>query len=289
MMLKPLTEEIVMNYKIVVDSGCDLPKDLAKDKHFSIVPLTLIVDDYSIIDDDTFDQADFLERVHKSKNCPKSACPSPERYMNEFEEDHTDVYVITLSAELSGSYNSAQLGRNLYIEEGGTNNVYVFNSMSACCGEAIIAMKVQELVEKGFTFEEVIAKTEEYIQAVKTYFVLESLETLHKNGRLTNLQAIIASALNIKPLMSAESGKIIKLDQARGINKALLKMISLIKEKTVNSDDKILAISHCNCFERAEFVKSEIMKLMKCKDIIIVDTAGISSLYANEGGIIVTV
>lgn len=278
-----------MKYKIVVDSCCDLPKDLAKDEHFSFVPLTLMVDDFSIIDDDTFDQADFLKKVRESKHCPKSACPSPERYMNEFKGENVDVYVVTLSAELSGSYNSAQLGRNLSIEEGGTNNIHVFNSMSASCGEALIAMKIKELAEQGLPFNEVVTSVEEFIHHMKTYFVLESLETLRKNGRLSNLQAIIASALNIKPLMSAEGGKIIKLDQARGIKKTLAKMITLIKEKTINSEEKILAISHCNCFERAEYIKTEILKLMEFKHIIIVDTAGVSSMYANEGGIIVTV
>jgi len=277
-----------MNYKIVVDSCCDLPKELAKDNHFSFVPLTLMVDDNSIVDDDTFDQADFLKKVRESKNCPKSACPSPERYMNDYAAENVDVYVVTLSSELSGSYNSAQLGRNLYIEEGGTNNVHIFNSMSASGGEALIAMKVKELVEQGLTFDEVVAIAEEFTQNMKTYFVLESLETLRKNGRLTNLQAIIASALNIKPFMAAEGGKIVKLDQARGINKALGKMILSIKEKAVDSEKKILAIAHCNCIERAEYVKSEILKLIKFKDIIIVDTAGVSSMYANEGGIIVT-
>ena len=278
-----------MKYKIVVDSCCDLPKDLAKDEHFSFVPLTLMVDDFSIIDDETFDQADFLKKVRESKHCPKSACPSPERYMNEFMGENVDVYVVTLSAELSGSYNSAQLGRNLSIEEGRTNNIHVFNSMSASCGEALIAMKIKELAEQGLPFDEVVTAVEEFTHLMKTYFVLESLETLRKNGRLTNLQAIIASALNIKPLMSAEGGKIIKLDQARGIKKALAKMITLIKEKTINGEEKILAISHCNCFERAEYVKAEILKLMNFKHIIIVDTAGVSSMYANEGGIIVTV
>lgn len=278
-----------MKYKIVVDSCCDLPKDLAKDEHFSFVPLTLMVDDFSIIDDETFDQADFLKKVRESKHCPKSACPSPERYMNEFMGENVDVYVVTLSAELSGSYNSAQLGRNLSIEEGGTNNIHVFNSMSASCGEALIAMKIKELAEQGLPFDEVVTAVEEFTHLMKTYFVLESLETLRKNGRLTNLQAIIASALNIKPLMSAEGGKIIKLDQARGIKKALAKMITLIKEKTINGEEKILAISHCNCFERAEYIKAEILKLMNFKHIIIVDTAGVSSMYANEGGIIVTV
>ena len=278
-----------MKYKIVVDSCCDLPKDLAKDEHFSFVPLTLMVDDFSIIDDETFDQADFLKKVRESKHCPKSACPSPERYMNEFMGENVDVYVVTLSAELSGSYNSAQLGRNLSIEEGRTNNIHVFNSMSASCGEALIAMKIKELAEQGLPFDEVVTAVEEFTHLMKTYFVLESLETLRKNGRLTNLQAIIASALNIKPLMSAEGGKIIKLDQARGIKKALAKMITLIKEKTINGEEKILAISHCNCFERAEYIKAEILKLMNFKHIIIVDTAGVSSMYANEGGIIVTV
>ena len=278
-----------MEYKIVVDSCCDLPKELTKDDHFSFAPLTLMVDDYSIIDDETFDQADFLKKVRESKNCPKSACPSPERYMKDFVGENVDVYVVTLSAELSGSYNSAQLGRNLYIEEGGTNNVHIFNSMSASCGEGLIAMKVKELVEQGLEFDEVVAIAEEFTQGMKTYFVLESLETLRKNGRLTNLQAIIASALNIKPLMSAEGGKIVKLDQARGINKALAKLSVLIKEKTVDSEEKILAIAHCNCSERAEYFKSEILKLMKFKDVIIMDTAGVSSMYANEGGIIVTV
>lgn len=289
MMLNFITEEIVMDYKIVVDSCCDLPKEYKGNKHFSFVPLTLMVDDYSIIDDDTFDQADFLKKVRESKNCPKSACPSPERFMEEYKEENVDVYVVTLSDELSGSYNSAQVGKNLYLEEGGTNNVFVFNSMSASCGEGLIALKIQELAEQGLSFDEVVSKVSEYTKNMSTYFVIETLETLRKNGRLTNLQAIIASALNIKPVMSAEEGKIIKLDQARGINKALAKMISIIKEKTTNYDEKILAISHCNCYDRAVYVKNEIEKLMKFKEIIIVDTAGVSSLYANEGGIIVTV
>lgn len=278
-----------MGYKIVVDSCSDMPKELAENEHFSKVPLTLMVDDYSIIDDETFDQADFLKKVHESKNCPKSACPSPERFMKEFEGENLDVYVVTLSAELSGSYNSAELGRKLYIEEGGTNNVHVFNSMSASCGETLIALKVKELVEKGLPFEEVVEKAEEFTRGVRTYFVLETLESLRKNGRLTGLQAIVASVLNIKPVMSAEEGIIIKLDQARGMTKALSKMIEIIKEKTVDAENKILAISHCNCLERAEYVKGEILKVMKVKDVMIVDMAGVSSLYANDGGIIVTI
>lgn len=278
-----------MDYKIVVDSCCDLSKKSREDEHFSIVPLTLIVEDYSIIDDDTFDQADFLMRVAKSKDSPKSACPSPERYMNEFMEENTDIYVVTLSSELSGSNNSANLAKQLYYEENGNNNVYIFDSLSASCGEALVAEKIKEYAQQGMEFEDVVAKVNDYIESMQTFFVIETLDTLRKNGRLTNLQAIIASALSIKPVMSAEHGKIIKLDQARGINKALLKMVEVIKTRTKDPELKEMMIAHCNNYDRAIFVKESIEKVMKLKKISIVDTAGVSSMYANDGGIIVTV
>ena len=125
---------------------------------------------------------------------------------------------------------------------------------------------------------------------MKTYFVIETLEPLRKNGRLSNMKAVIASVLNIKPVMSAtDDGLIIQLDQARGIERSIKKMISYIIENTKNIEDKILAISHVNCLERAQWVKNEIMKLAKFKDITIADTAGVATLYANDGGIIIAV
>lgn len=209
--------------------------------------------------------------------------------MNEFMEKDTDVYVVTLSSELSGSNNSANLAKQLYYEENGANHVYVFDSLSASCGEALVAGKIQEYAEQGLAFEDVVAKVNEYIESMQTFFVIETLDTLRKNGRLTNLQAIIASALSIKPVMSSEHGKIIKLDQARGINKALLKMVDAIKSRTVNSENKVMMIAHCNNYDRAVYVKEAIEKVMKLKKISIVDTAGVSSMYANDGGIVVTV
>ncbi len=277
------------NYKIVVDSCCDLPHNLREDKHFSIIPLTLMVDEYTIVDDSDFNQLDFLKKVRESKNCPKSACPSPERFMQEMECENTDIYVVTLSSELSGSYNSAVLGKNLYEEEGGTNNVHIFDSKSASSGEVLAAIKIKELADSGMMYDDIVEKTENYLSGMKTYFVLETLDTLRKNGRLTNLQAFVASALHIKPVMSADNGVIIKLSQARGIERALKKMTDTIIEKTTNCKDLYLTISHCNNEERALLVKKELESHMNLKGIFIVPTAGVSSMYANEGGIIVAV
>lgn len=243
-----------MSYKIIVDSCGELPDRCKKDPHFESVPLVLDIDGYSIVDDETFDQGDFLKRVAASPNCPKSSCPSPERYMQAYDCDADNVYAVTLSAELSGSYNSAELGRKLYEEEKGEKNIYVFNSRSASIGETLIALKVEECERAGLGFREVIEKVEAYIEAQHTYFVLESLEALRKNGRLSNLKAFVANALNIKPVMgSTPKGTICQLDQARGINRALKKMVDYIVDGVKSPEEKILAISHCNCPERGAY------------------------------------
>ena len=279
-----------MSYKIIVDSCGELPKSYKKDEHFESVPLTLDIDGYQIVDDETFDQADFLRRVAASPNCPKSSCPSPQRYMEAYTCEADRVYVVTLSAELSGSYNSAELGKKLYEEERGAKNIHVFNSCSASVGQTLIAMKIEEYEKAGLPFEEVVATVDAFIAEQHTYFVLESLEALRKNGRLSNLKAFVANALNIKPVMGATSiGTICQKDQARGMNRALKRMADYVAEEVIHPEEKIVAISHCNCPERAEFMKEEIQKRIQVKDFLILDTAGVSSLYASDGGVIVAV
>ncbi len=279
-----------MSYKIVIDSCGELTEELKNDRHFESVPLEIFVDDYHIVDDETFDQAEFLKQVAASPNCPKSTCPSPERYMEAFDCDAKHVYGVTLSSQLSGSYNSAELGKKLYLEEKGDKKIYIFDSKSASVGETLVGMKIQEYEEAGLAFEEVIEKVEAFIVEKNTSFVLETLETLRKNGRLSNIKAFVANTLNIKPVMAGSSeGTIYQIGQARGITKAVDKMIKDMVSKTVNSKEKILAIAHCNCPERAKAVVDKIRKMAEFKKIIVVETAGISSMYASDGGIIMVV
>ena len=210
--------------------------------------------------------------------------------MEKYDCDVDRVYAVTLSAELSGSYNSAVLGMNLYHEEHGEKNIHVFNSCSASIGETLIALKIRECEEQGMTYEQVIETVEAYIESQHTYFVLETLDTLRKNGRLTGIRALVATALNIKPVMGATpEGTIYQIGQGRGMKKALGKMAESVLAEMSDPQNKILAISHCNCPERAEAVKEQLVKHATFKDVIVVDTAGISSMYANDGGIIVVV
>ena len=279
-----------MDYKIIVDSCGELTHKMKESGIYTSAPLSMLVDGDVVMDDETFDQADFLRRVAASPECPKSSCPSPEKYMELYSGEERRVYVVTLSSELSGSYNSAQLAAKLWKEEHGEDGrqIHVFNSRSASVGETLIACKVRECEEQGMTFEETVSETEAYIEGQHTYFVLENLDTLRKNGRLTGIRSFVASALNIKPVMgSTPQGTICQLGQARGMKRALAKMTEQIARDGKRTKEKVLAIAHCNCPERAREVERMILDKIHVRDSFIVDTAGISTMYANDGGIIV--
>lgn len=277
-----------MSFHIVADSCCELTADMKKRENIEIAPLTLEVGGESILDDETFDQKYFLKRVAECPECPKSACPSPDYFRKSFLNGAERCYAVTLSAQLSGSYNSAVLGANLAQEENEDLKIHVFNSRSASIGETLIVKKIVECEEAGMSFERVVETVELYISTQHTYFVLENLETLRKNGRLSKTKALVASALKIKPVMGATSeGDIVQLDQARGINKALMKMVDAIVNDAQHVENKTLAISHCNCPERAEMVKEAILERLAVQDVFVLDTQGVSSMYANDGGIII--
>lgn len=279
-----------MSYKIIVDSCCELPEEYKNDPRFERVPLTLELGEYMIQDDETFDQQDFLNRVAAYPKCPKSACPSPERYRDAFKTDAEHVYCITLSSHLSGSYNSAVLGKSLCEEKYGKKDIYICDSESASIGETQLAMKIMEWEEEGsMTFAQIVKKLEDYRNKMNTYFVLDNLETLRKNGRLSGVKALIASTLSIKPVMGAIHGVIIQKGQSVGIKKALAKMADIIVSEGKDLSQKVLYISHCNCPDRADLVKNLLLARSKFKEIKILDTAGVSSMYANDGGVIVAV
>ena len=276
-----------MSYRIVVDSCGEFTEEMAKDSHFVHAALNLEIDGNHFVDDGTFDRLRFLDLVEKSPNCPKSSCPSPEVYRSAFDCGADHLYAVTLSAELSGSYNSAVLGQNLYLEDHPDAKIHVFNSCSASVGETLLAKKIQECEEAGMEFEEVIKAVEAYQAERQTFFVLESLDHLRKNGRLSAVKAFVASALNIKPVMEGnKQGIIEQAGQARGMQKALRMMVELLVERMNKPEEKTVAIVHCNNEARAQFVKEEIEKRTKVKEIIILPSSGVSTLYAAQGGII---
>ena len=276
-----------MGFKIVVDSCCDLTGQMLKDPRFIKVPLTIRSNGSSFIDNETFDQADLLWSMKQSEEAPSTACPSPQSYLDAYQgPEDEDVYVVTLSALLSGSHNSAEQARMLMEEDHPNKNVYVFNSCSASSGEVLVALKVRELAESGAPFKHVVREVEQFIYQMQTMFVLETLENLRKNGRLTRLQSVITGALKIKLLMAATpEGEICKLGQTLSMKQALSKMVDHMANDPAHAG-RTLAICHCNCLDRAFQVKAMAEQRCKFAHILILEAGGITSVYANDGGIV---
>ncbi|HAE44181.1 MAG TPA: DegV family protein [Lachnospiraceae bacterium] len=279
-----------MKFKIAMDSAGELTDDLKGREEYSIVPLTLMIGDEEIIDDGTLSQKILVKKIADSPTCPKTACPSPEAYLKEYDCGAEHIYGVTISAELSGSYQSAVIARNMYLETHPDAKIHVFNSRSTSVGETIVVHKITEMENAGVPFEEICETIDAYLVEKRTFFTLDNLETLRKNGRLSRLKALAASVLKIKPIcIGNEEGIIEQIDQARGSNRALIKMVGHIVDRTANSEEKILGISYVNCHDRAIMVRDAILQRMKVREVIMVETGGLSTVYANDGGIIVVI
>ncbi len=275
-----------MSYKIVADSSCDLNEELKEKLNISLVPFKIDVEDKTFIDDANLDTMELIEAMKSSPNPIRTSCPSPGDFVDEYKKAD-DIFAITISSQLSGTYNSAILAKDIVQNEFPEKFIHVFDSKSASIGETLIAIKIQELIEKKVSNLEIVEKVEDYIKSCTTYFILESLDNLIKNGRISKVKGLIANVLNLKPIMGAtENGEIKLVENARGTKKAFRRLVEIIGETGIKFEEKVLAISHTNALERAEELKRELQSRYKFKDIILVKTAGLSSGYASDGGII---
>jgi len=274
-----------MTYRLICDSCTDLPAQTWADPCVRKVPLSIQVGPETVIDDSTFRQKELLQKMRAWPDAPKTACPAPSTYLDQFS-DGADNYVVTLSSPLSGSYNAAMQAKAIYEEEGGTGNVHVFNSRSAVSGQAQIALLIMELAGGGMSFDQVVERVEAYISRMKTLFVLENLDNLRKNGRLTKMQSLITGALRVKLLCGAtREGEIEKLWQGLSIRQTLGKMVSHIAADPGHVR-KLLVLAHCNCQERAEHVLELVRKRCQFKEVVLAPTGGIATVYAYDGGIV---
>lgn len=277
-----------MTIKIIADSSCDMPAELKSIYPYTSIPFKLYVDEVEMVDDENLDPISFIDKMVKSSGIPRSACPSPIDFQNHFEGDD-QVCIVTISGRLSGTYNSAMLAKSMYLEEHPEKEIHIFDSKSASIGETLVVLKIHELAKLSLPSEEFAEKVNAYISSMRTYFVSESLENLMKNGRISRLKGTIASALKIKPIMGADSnGEIQLVEKARGSAKAFQRMLELIIENATDTENRVLAISHVNNPERAQWLRDEVKKACKFKDVIVVQTGGLSSLYCDHQGIIVS-
>lgn len=277
-----------MKWNIITDSSCDLTCLEYENENivFSDVPFVIRVDDKDFIDDKSLNVDEMMNVMKESLEASTTACPSPYAWFEKFESEGY-VIAITISKELSGSYNSALTAKNMILEENPNRKIAILNSYSTGPASVLAVKKICELIEKGFTFEKIVEKTEEYIKNMHTAFALCNFDNLIKSGRINKMAGRLASVLDFWGIGNATDAGTIKLKQkVRGKKKSITAIIDEMKEKRL-ADNKII-ISHCYNSEFAKKLKEEIEKIWQSAEITIMKARGLNSYYAEMGGIIIS-
>jgi degV domain-containing protein spr0652 len=275
-----------MTWKIVADSGCDYREitDLANQTRFESVPLTIQIDHEIFVDNAQLNIDGMMEKMYATSSASKSACPSPDDYLRSFEGAE-NIFVVTITGSLSGSHNSAQLAKKLFLEENPTANIHVIDSLSAGGEVDLIVKKLNDLIKEGLSFEQVVEAITRYQENTKLLFVLAKVDNLVKNGRLSKLIGAVVGLLNIRMVGEAsDTGTLELLQKARGAKKALTAAVDEVLKAGYKGGRIIIA--HRNnekfCQQFSEVIKEK----FPAADISFLPTSGLCSFYAEEGGLL---
>lgn len=270
-------------YNLIGDTSVETNAKLEEELSITKIPFTAEIEGTSYIDTG-IKSADFVHIMRATSTTPKTAAPSPGAFLEGIKAG-IDNYIITISSELSAAYANAKLAAQMAPE--GTR-VHVFDSKSAVAGETLVAILVNELASSGKDFDEVVQKVEDFIaHKMQTFFVLEKLDNLVKNGRMSLLKGKIASLLSIAPILCGENGKIHLVETVRGMKKSLARMQDHIGMRCDDFEKRTLVVAHCNNPERGESFVEDVRKRYPFARIELVDMGMLSTIYADDGGIVV--
>lgn len=276
-----------MKFQIIGDSSLDLNEHLSNWLDVKFAPFMLTVGGTTYIDDENLEYQRLLDDIDKSPEVAKSAAPSPYDYLKLIDPSADGVFIITISSKLSASYNSALIAKEMAQDEYPGIKIHVIDSKRASCGETILAVEIKRKEEEGLSFEETVEYIDKFSDESILYFLLDNLDTLVKNGRMSYLAGKVAQLLHIKPILTATpEGEIGLADKARTSPKALDKLAEYVYSVAKDTRDTFLIISHCQAEAKAQILKAKIEVHKAFKEIIIVPMKGLSSTYANVGGLI---
>jgi DegV family protein with EDD domain len=281
------------DYKIIADSGCDLTEEMKSELNaddtipfYINFPAWSIHPEESVIDDHTLKIPTLLQKMRHCTEKITTSCPPPQSFKDAFAKAGHG-FAVTISAKLSGCYESACIGLQMAREENGAVG-YVFDSMSASCGEVLVAYKIRELVQKDVSFQSIIDQVNHFIQNMKTFFVLDDVSNLVRNGRMNKITGTLVNVLGIKPVLSSRDGEIAMLGKVRGAKAVADKLLDAVAEcgRVINKD--ALFISHCENLPLAEELREKAKKRFNFGKIKIIEMKGLSSFYASERGVIMS-
>ena len=275
-----------MTWKIVADSGCDYRQLVspAIDTTFVSVPLKIQVADQLFVDDANLDIDQMMETMYATSEASKSACPSPDDYLLAFE-GAKNIFLVTITGTLSGSHNSAQLAKNIYLEDHPDTQIHVIDSLSAGGEVDLLVEKLNDLIDQGLSFEEVVEAITAYQEKTKLLFVLAKVDNLVKNGRLSKLIGTVVGLLNIRMVGEAsETGTLELLQKARGPKKSVQAAYDeIIKAGYAGGRIVMAQRNNEKCCQQ---LSDRIRETFPQADIKILPTSGLCSFYAEDGGLL---
>ena len=268
--------------RVVADCSADIADVEGVD--YRLVPLTISTDERSFTDDETLDVGEMLDYLAKYNGASHTACPGIEKWL-EVYEGSDEVYVVTISEGLSGTYNSAVAAGQLYMEEHPQANVHVFDSLSAGPEVRMLSDRVAEWVRDNKSFEEIVSLGDEYIRHSRIFFALESFHNFAANGRVSRVVAAAAGLLGIRVLATGNpEGQIIIAAKCRGEAGTLKAFIKNLEEAGYAGGR--IYIAHCLNLSFANRIKQTILDKYAQAQILIYETKGLCSFYAEKGGIL---
>ena len=274
-------------FKIVADSSCDLTSlaHLSSDLQFGRAPLRILVGDTEYVDEAGLDTRAMMDAVYAFKGKTGSACPSPEEYADHCRSAD-ETYIVTISSNLSGSYNSAVLARDLVLAESPEKKIHVFNTLTAGPELSLIVEVIARLASSGLPFEMVCAEVERYMQRTALLFQLNSLENLTKNGRVSKMAGMTAKLLGIHMIgIASDVGTVQPLHKCRGTEKTYRLVLQEMRERGFTGGRVILG--HAFQEKGADMMKSMILEEFPSARITVMPLSGLCCYYAEEGGLLV--
>lgn len=275
-----------MSWKIVADSGCDLTQleNLAPQTSFERVPLTIQIGNEVFVDDEGLDIPQMMETMYQTSAAAGSSCPSPEAFLQAYR-GADQVIAITITGALSGSHNSARLGKEMLLEENPNIKIHLIDSLSAGGEIDLLVMEINRLIGLGLSFEEVVAQITAYQEKTKLLFALAKVDNLVKNGRLSKLVGAVVGLLNIRMVGEASSeGRLELLQKARGQKKAVLALLDEMTKAGYQGGKVVIA--HSNNEKICQQLSEKILEKFPQATISYHATSGLCSFYAEDGGIL---
>ncbi len=271
-----------MKIKIVADSSADLL--VLEGVAFSCIPLTIIANEKEYVDDVFLNIDEMVRDLSEYKGKSGTSCPSCGVWLESFE-GFDEIYVVTITSKLSGSYNSASIAKKMYLESNPNVKIHVFDSLSTGPEMQLLIEKILELIKENNSFDDVVTKATNYLSNTELFFSLESLHNLAHNGRISRLSEFAAKILNIRIVGKAYEGQLQLLNKCIGFKRTFRTVIEhLINAKYRGGK---IRISHVNNLEFANSIKGYFVDLFKEVDIKICNARGLVTYYAESGGILI--